>query len=115
MTLFVRINTMAGSEWIASVACGATANGNVIFGLTIGIETTSAHTGIHTAIILALQISTAVDVIQTFATIAGCQGIATMARWAGADGTTASILANSIHTARIAMAGISAGISCCVL
>lgn len=69
MALLIRINTMAGSEWIASVASGTTANGNMIFGLTIGIETTSAHAWVHTAIILALQIATAVDVVQTLTTI----------------------------------------------
>lgn len=74
--------------------------------LTVGIETTSAHARIHTAIVFALQITTTIDIVQTFATIAVCQRIAAMPRWAGTDGATGSILTNSIYTTRIATAAI---------
>lgn len=108
MALFVRIDAMASGEWVASKTGWTTADRNMIPWLAISVGATSTHTRIHAAIILALQITTTIHIVQAFATITVSQRIAAMTGWTGTDRATARrLLANSIHAAWIAMTAIS--------
>lgn len=68
------------------------------------------HTRIHAAIVLALQIAAAVDVVQALAPVAMGERIATESRWAGADWSSAGcLLADGVHPARIPAASVGLG------
>lgn len=118
---------MAGRVGISVVASGATADGHMVPGLqvqveymewsvrgeglkrftyvTIGANAAGTDTWVDTAIVLALQIATTVDVVQALATVAVRQRIAAVAGRAGADRTAAGgFLADGIDATWITAA-----------
>lgn len=90
--------------------CESRWNSERITHITIGANAAGTDTWIDTAIVLALQIATTVNVVQALATVAVRQRVATVAGRAGANRTAAgSFLADGIHAAWITAAAIGLG------
>jgi len=81
--------------------------------VTIRANATGTHTGINAAIVLALQVAPAVDVVQALAAIAVGERITAESGRAGAHRTsTGGLLAHGIHAARIPAASATVGLGC---
>lgn len=90
-------------ERIALVAKWTTADCNVISHFAIGADTALADACIDADTVLTGLVQSTIDVIGAFTSTAVAEGIATVARWTRADGTSAeSLLANCTSSTWIA-------------
>jgi len=110
------IHTATVMERITLVACRTTADGNVISHFAVGANAALADASIDADTVLTGLIQSALDVIGAFTSSAVGEGIAAVARWTRADGTSAERLltdcTGSAWTARAALSCKVLGKNC---